>query len=144
VKILVFSDSHNETPPMFRAVEAEKPDTIIHLGDNLSDALALGVKFEKIPLICVRGNCDWGGTHPEEETAELCGRKILVTHGHLYGVKSGLNRISLKGREAGADLVLFGHTHRAYIARSGGVHLFNPGAVSGRGRDRDRTYGVVC
>jgi len=138
MKILVFSDSHGETKAMLAAAEAEKPDMLIHLGDNLRDGLALGTQ-----ALCVRGNCDWGETHPEEETVELCGVKIFITHGHLYGVKSGLNRIAFKGREIGADLILFGHTHRAYIAQNGDVRLFNPGAVSGRVWDREKTYGVV-
>jgi hypothetical protein len=138
MKILVFSDSHGETASMFAVMEAEAPDLVIHLGDNLKDGLALGPQ-----TLCVKGNCDWGEAHSDQETFELCGRKIFITHGHLYGVKNGLNRIAFKGMEIGADLVLFGHTHRAFIAKSGNTWLFNPGTIGGRSRDLVKSYGLV-
>jgi hypothetical protein len=144
MKIAVFSDSHGETDSMLAVIKAEKPEMVIHLGDCLSDGSALRTELGETPMLCVRGNCDWSDSHhPETETAELCGRKVFLTHGHLYGVKNGLNRILLKGRETGADLVLFGHTHQAYIDQNGPVRLFNPGAMTGRGRDNEKTYGIV-
>ena len=143
MKLLVFSDSHNQTEAMPDAVRRETPDLIVHLGDHAHDARAITARFPGVPLRSVRGNCDYGAEGGDVELLEFCGRKVFLTHGHLYGVKNGLDNITRKGASAGADLVLFGHTHRAYIGKSGGLTLFNPGAVSGRGWDRDKTYGVV-
>jgi hypothetical protein len=144
MKLLVFSDSHSQTGAMLSAIERGQPDMIVHLGDHVYDTAAIRARFPAIPLHCVRGNCDPGRDGGAETgTLELCGMKILLTHGHLYGVKNGLDRIMQTGVSSGADLVLFGHTHKAAIMRSGNTTLFNPGAVSGRGWDKDRTYGVV-
>jgi hypothetical protein len=141
--LLVFSDSHKEVSVMVGAAERESPDMLLHLGDHADDGLALGARFPDIPLRIVRGNCDYNREVGELETLELCGKKIILTHGHLFGVKNGLDRIASLGENANADLVLFGHTHRAYISKSGGMTLFNPGAVCGRGWDKGKTYGIV-
>ena len=143
MKLLIFSDSHNETEAMLDAVRRENPELIVHLGDHIHDTPAIRARFPDIPLRTVRGNCDFGADGGDMELLKICGRMILLTHGHLYGVKNGLDKITRKGASAGADLVLFGHTHRAYIGQSGRLRLFNPGAVCGRGWDRDRTYGVA-
>ena len=38
VKVLVFSDSHGYNMAMAYAIEREKPDAVIHLGDHTDDA----------------------------------------------------------------------------------------------------------
>jgi hypothetical protein len=143
MKLIVFSDSHQEREAMRAAVAREKPDMIIHLGDHADDALAVGEAFPGIPLHAVRGNCDYNREIGDAETLTVEGRKLFMTHGHLYGVKNGLSRITDMGKSANADLVMFGHTHFAYIAKSGGMTLFNPGTVRGNGRDGTGTYGTV-
>jgi putative phosphoesterase len=61
-----------------------------------------------------------------------------MTHGHLYGVKTGLDALINAGRLRRADVVLFGHTHRAYREDFGGMLLVNPGSI-GMGA---KTYAV--
>ena len=56
-----------------------------------------------------------------------------MCHGHKYNVKSSLLPITYKGKEVGADIVLFGHTHRAYLDEIDGMTIMNPGSVSGYG-----------
>ena len=36
-KICVFSDSHGNSENMIQAIEMEKPDIVIHLGDGAGD-----------------------------------------------------------------------------------------------------------
>ena len=38
MKVLVFSDSHGYNMAMAYAIEREKPDAVIHLGDHTDDA----------------------------------------------------------------------------------------------------------
>ena len=38
MKVLVFSDSHGYNMSMAYAIEREKPDAVIHLGDHTDDA----------------------------------------------------------------------------------------------------------
>ena len=139
MKCLVLSDSHGNTPLMSRAV-AMHPDAevIFFLGDGLSDADALAVYFTDKAWLTVRGNCDFSGFFKNSpvlktEEIELMGRRIVYTHGDLYGVKYGLDRIKYLAEEARADVVLFGHTHtphEEYVSGERPFYLFNPGSLS--------------
>ena len=141
MKIVVFSDSHGNTSFMEQAVQAEKPDHILHLGDVVRDARALAETFPQIPLDYVPGNCDgFCGSEQAERLLELEGRTILMMHGHTRGVKAGIGGAVRAGRDAGADVVLFGHTHEALCDRVGPMWVLNPGSVRGYFRT---TYGVI-
>lgn len=139
MKILVLSDSHRNLPPMETAVLEEKPDQIIHLGDHESDAEDLGRFFPRIPVCSVAGNCDGFSGVPRYKLISFAGKKLFLTHGHYYGVKTGLEHLVNTAHVAGADAVLFGHTHRPYYAESEGMLVINPGSVGMGGR----TYGVL-
>ena len=132
MKILVLSDSHGTMSSMEYAVERLRPDYIFHLGDYERDARKLSEFYPDIPLLSVPGNCDW--PLPGKQLAllrEFDGVRILMTHGHAYGVKNGLLRMELAAREAGAHVALFGHTHHACCEEINGLWMLNPGACSG-------------
>ena len=99
-------------------------------GDHASDGRHLEQALV-ISAFIVRGNCDACEDAPEEQLVELGGWKLLLCHGHRYHVKQNLQSIYYRGLEAGADIVLFGHTHQA-IYEAGAVTLINPGSVSSR------------
>lgn len=139
MKILVLSDSHRNLPPMETAVLAENPDQIIHLGDHESDAEDLGRFFPRIPVCSVAGNCDMFACGPRYKLVTFAGKKLFLTHGHYYGVKVGLEKLVNTGLTAGADAILFGHTHVPYYAEVEGVPVINPGTIGMGGR----TYGVL-
>lgn len=141
MKLLVFSDSHGITKYMKEAIETEKPDYVIHLGDHTRDADAIRLQYPELPLVSVRGNCDFDASVPDQLLLEWDGVRVLMAHGHRYSVKSGLLRLALGAREAQADMALFGHTHLAYCAQEGGCWLFNPGTCGLVGRGP--TYGVI-
>ena len=128
MKLLVLSDSHGERGSMTRAVELEKPDYVIHLGDCVDDAQWLSREYPMLPLANVRGNCDFGDMTQELRLAEYGGVRVLMSHGHRYQVKSGLLRYSLAARENQVDVALFGHTHQAYCEEWDGLWLVNPGS----------------
>ena len=131
MKILVFSDSHGNTAFMEQAVLAEGPDHILHLGDVCSDARALARRFPSIPLDLVPGNCDGFSGGEAERLLELGGRRILILHGHTRGVKAGIGGAVRAARDAGADVVCFGHTHEALCDRAGPLWILNPGSIRG-------------
>ncbi len=140
LKILVVSDSHGDLDALRSAVRRERPQAIIHLGDHASDADAIANEFAGLPVLSVRGNCDFDTpTRAETLTREIEGVRIFAAHGHRYGVKSGLLRLSYAAREAGARLALFGHTHCPYLGEEGEMTLMNPGACGGF----RPSYGVV-
>ena len=41
MRIAVFSDSHGVKEPMLAAIEEQKPDMVLHLGDYVRDAEAI-------------------------------------------------------------------------------------------------------
>ena len=64
-------------------------------------------------FLAVRGNCDFGSDLPLTGEFTAQGVKIFYTHGHYYGVKSGLYTLACAARERGAQVALYGHTHNA-------------------------------
>ena len=140
MKILVFSDSHGRLGLMLDAVEKERPRRIFFLGDNYRDGEALADAYPDIPVDMVKGNCDFC-PGPVELLVEAEGVRFLLTHGHRYYAKSGTDRLAQAGKEKGAAVVCFGHTHDALNRPEGGVWLFNPGTAGGiHGRPG---YGVI-
>lgn len=128
-KLLVFSDSHGVTESMRQAVETQRPNYIVHLGDCERDAKWLSTLFSDLPLISLPGNCDRPSPNAiQTKLLDFEGVKVFMTHGHLYDVKRGLLKLELAGREAGADIVLFGHTHQQLCTEKNGLWLLNPGS----------------
>ena len=138
MKILVLSDSHGKVKNMLAAAGQEAPDMIIHLGDYARDCGALRVNCPDLSVKCVRGNCD--GNAPGLDTDEFTvGQKhFFITHGHLFGVKRNTDSLIQHGICAGADIVLYGHTHYQDMTHIGEMLLVNPGSI---GYDRD--YAVI-
>lgn len=142
MKCLVFSDSHNYPYFMEKAIR-KNPDTeiVFFLGDGLSDIEELYYRFPRIKFLSVKGNCDFRfivAGEAVQKTAEIhiFDKKIVYTHGDLYGAKYGKSGLSDLARSRAADIVLFGHTHKAeleYVNEGGKPHyLFNPGSAGAR------------
>lgn len=132
MKVVIFSDSHGTYDNMMRIVKLEKPELILYLGDGLRDAAAVEGQFPDIPMYKVYGNCDImpPKSVPANQEILICGYRVFMTHGHLYSVKTGLYEIMQEGRDRGADLLLFGHTHKALCEHSGSMWVCNPGSMS--------------
>ena len=140
MKILVLSDSHQIMKYMVEAVELEHPDYVIHLGDCVGDAQDLQKHYPMLPIAFVRGNCDFFDLEEETKLTEYDGVRILITHGHKYGVKSGLLRYLLAAKENQVDIALFGHTHCAYCENESGIWMVNPGSCGAGARP---TYAII-
>jgi putative phosphoesterase len=136
MKILVFSDSHNQTIHMKTAVQNEQPNLIIHLGDCVRDAKQVESLFPDIKVVFVSGNNDFGYMVQSEMVIEIENKNFFITHGHQYNVKNGLERIFNVAKQKGAEVLLFGHTHLPYNVYEYGMYAFNPGASN-------LSYGVI-
>lgn len=131
MRILVLSDSHGNSARMRALYRDGNWNAVIFLGDGSRDADELADITGGIPVYRVKGNCDmFMCDAPEIQYIFLGGKKIMLTHGHLYSVKSGLMRLSLAAREQGADAVLFGHTHNQFIDESENLLILNPGSIA--------------
>ena len=98
---------------MVRAIRQQRPDAVFHLGDCERDTQRLEKEVPDLPLYRVCGNCDREPVNPEVLQLTLDGMKFFLTHGHRYSVKYTLDALLNAAYFAGADMVLFGHTHRA-------------------------------
>jgi hypothetical protein len=116
-------------------------DAIFHAGDLAADARRLEETY-KIKVYSVSGNCDANSPEPGEKVLEVGGKKILLTHGHLYGVKFGYERLYSRAKNISADVVVFGHTHRPENACYQDILFFNPGSTS-LPRGGAGTYGIL-
>ena len=143
MRIVVFSDSHNDFDVLCRAVRAQpQADMFLHLGDGQDEFDELREKFPDKRMMFVRGNCDWGSRAESEAVVTLGDRKIFLTHGHMYDVKRGTEKLRSKAKALGVDVACFGHTHNAATWRVDGVYMLNPGSIAFP-RGTPPTYGVI-
>ncbi len=139
MKILVLSDSHGNIGNMVQAVERESPQMIFHLGDCWRDGQRLHERYPDIGFFQVPGNCDYRSSEQPELLLFLENRRVLLCHGHTYGVKQSLIGAGLAAEEQDLDLFLFGHTHKPLVDKRGKTLFLNPGSI-GEGR---AYYGVI-
>ena len=121
-------------------------DLIVHAGD-VGGASTLERLRQIAPVEAVRGDHDGGMTElPPWRELSLGGRRVVIVHGNrsrlieepvtLLGTLSlglvwpdlGLPG-HLKRRFPDADVIVYGHTHRARADLLGGTLVFNPGAI---------------
>ena len=129
MKIAVFSDTHQQIGDAARVIDREQPDLVIHLGDHIRDAYTLAGQFPHTPMEWVPGNCDYAPGEPETKLLTLNGIRIMITHGHHYRVKYELDALLNAAYFQGADMVLFGHTHRPVNDRVEGIYVVNAGSA---------------
>ncbi len=157
--LLILSDSHGRSDRIDELLRRVRPAGILFAGDGVRDLSRIDLPC---PLWAVRGNCDWmsepliiGGALREPDEEELLlweGQRILLCHGHRWGVKSDLFALIAHAAEEEVDLVVFGHTHTPlHDYRSPGevyrgvtlrkpLHVFNPGSL---GAGHPATFGIL-
>ena len=129
-KVLVVSDSHGEVGNMLLAAELVRPQLLIHLGDGWRDVQRLRRLLPELPCEQVPGNCDYRVHEPAERILELEGKRVYLCHGHTQGVKTDLAMVLRTAMERGAEVLLFGHTHKPFVDIRSGVVMLNPGSIS--------------
>jgi len=144
IRLGILSDTHKELAAARRAVKQMGPiDRLLHGGDHYRDAQQLA-RLVPVPVEAVVGNCDWlGADGPEELVLQFERVKILLTHGHRYGVKHGYDLLVDRALALGVKVAVFGHTHKAYQAWEKGVLLFNPGSLAYPRGGEHLTFGIL-
>lgn len=137
MKILVLSDSHAARSFMRLAVNAVKPDAIVHLGDHYEDGEVIAQENPRIPVHQVPGNCDrfrCDPSLPQILCYDVGGVRLYMTHGHLHAVKSSRYRLLAEARAMKAVAVLYGHTHIPdCYQEEDGLWVLNPGTCGSFG-----------
>jgi putative phosphoesterase len=139
-------------------------DVILHAGD-VDDPAALEPLREIAPVHAVSGNfhildlSDGGASLPKVIELELADKHVVLVHGHRPGPigfllkglhmfaenlrltdNGALNRRSARRLARAypkADIIVFGHSHRAHVEWMGDTLLVNPGAVL-ESKDREQ------
>ena len=130
-KILVISDTHKNISNAVEVIEEKKPDYVLHLGDLAEDAEELQLIYPRTEIIGVRGNCYWvsRAQAPDVRVIDIEGVRIMMCHGHTYGVKNGLCAFTEAAMEKGVEIALFGHTHIPMLDNRGDIIIINPGTI---------------
>lgn len=132
MKVAIVADTHRHKraiDKVVRVLQAEAPDRILHLGDNVEDAVTLSALLGQ-EVLTVAGNTDYSFSDPDERVLKLGGHTLYMVHGHFHQVKGSLAPLARAARGKGADIALYGHTHVALETEQGGVRIFNPGSAA--------------
>lgn len=160
MKIFFVSDIHGSIHYAQKAMErfeSEKADYIVMLGDILYHGARNPLPLDHSPkeviellngfsdrIIAVRGNCD---SEVDEmvldfplmstySTILYNGRRIFLTHGHIY------NEEHLPNLEVG-DVFTYGHTHIPRAEKKGDIYVVNPGSITFPKENHPNSYCVL-
>jgi len=137
VRVGLVSDTHGYLDrwlwPLFGGVER-----ILHAGDiggyHLVRELATIA-----PVEAIRGNTDgFHSRYGELLTTAVAGTSIHIRH----KVDLGPAALSALARSIGADVVLFGHSHRPFLEQRGRTLFVNPGSAT-KSRTGTNTAGIL-
>lgn len=165
VTVAVVADTHVPDrvgelhPGLIPALVSLHPDLILHAGDICSPEVLTALR-EVAPVEAVRGNRDWlfVRTLPKTRYLTLNGVDLTLVHGqgnfidyvldkwyHLHqGYRYERYARIVRRTMNGAQVVVFGHTHRPECIQEGEVLMFNPGSASvGPSRRGIPSFGVL-
>ena len=165
VVIGVVSDSHlpdrcDRLPEtLLPSLKALKPDVILHAGDVVTPNV-INLFEEVAPVVMVRGNRDIFFFPHVPRTKELYINDVMITmlHGHAHMFHYLINKVryllfqyrlkwflpTILQEGEGADVIVYGHTHRPMNEVRDGQLLFNPGSVTiSPGPGIPLSYGVL-
>ncbi len=128
MRLGVLSDTHGVLPAEVLDLFAEV-DLILHAGD-VGDPGILTTLQAIAPVHAVWGNCDGFDVRrvtTERVEVRIDGFDLLVLHGHQYG-RPDPESVALAN--PGAEIIVFGHTHRPVLALVDQVvTVMNPGSA---------------
>ena len=131
MRILIISDTHGHEEGLKQLLKAVRPiDYMIHCGDTEGNEDIIR-KMAACPCTIVRGNNDFFSELPREEKVGFGKYRILVTHGHNYGVSMDTEMLKEEAKSGGYNVVMYGHTHKPSIDMSDpAITILNPGSLS--------------
>ncbi|HXY70419.1 MAG TPA: metallophosphoesterase family protein [Gemmatimonadales bacterium] len=142
MRLGLIADTHGRLRSGVHDVFAQV-DRILHAGD-VGDGEVLDELALLAPVTAVYGNVD-GGTlrHrlPRVAEVEIDGFRFVVTHGDQFGSPEP---DALKAAFPDADVIVFGHTHRALIRDLADFTVVvNPGAAGPRRFDLKPSVAIM-
>ncbi|QSX05071.1 metallophosphoesterase [Sedimentibacter sp. zth1] len=131
MRILVLSDTHGNMDYTFlnKIKKHGKFDMLVHCGDCCKDVKSILKETNIDEYINVNGNCDIHNEANDSEKIIVDGKNIIITHGHIFGVKKNLEELKNYAEGENADIVFFGHTHKSFSQYFNNILYFNPGSA---------------
>lgn len=122
MNLIILSDTHGLLRPAVLEL-LKSADAILHAGDINSQAV-VDKLASFAPLYVVRGNNDkeWAEAIPHELTVTLDGVRFYMVH----------NKKDVPADLSGANVVVFGHSHKYSEEQRGDVLWLNPGSCGPR------------
>jgi putative phosphoesterase len=140
-RIGVLSDTHGRLDEIVLG-HLKGVDRIIHAGDIGNEDIIW--ELESIaPVIAVRGNNDGDLiTTPKERLAIIGEITVFVVHQFSVAEKLSTAQRELIEKRL-IDVVVFGHSHKAYQDKWRGTLLFNPGSAGPKRFNLPRSMGYL-
>lgn len=130
MRILIISDTHRKNDNYLKIIdEVGKLDRVIHLGDVEGSEYVIQ-EAAGCPVDIVAGNNDFFSDLPSEKILQIGQYNVMITHGHRYYIGMGNEMLKREAIAQGADIVMYGHTHRPVIDISPNIIAINPGSLS--------------
>ena len=144
MKVLIISDTHGKSSCLKQIHDiVGDVDMLIHLGDVEGDEKLIHDLFD-CEIHMVRGNCDYNPELPIYDEFNIGDKRAFITHGHRYGVNSGISYLEELIDTEGYDFVMYGHTHRPVIDIDDNIIAVNPGSLSyPRQEGRQPSYAIM-
>lgn len=144
MKVLIVSDTHRQNKNFLDVVEKEKDiDLLIHLGDIEGSEYTIQ-QAVSCPVEMVCGNNDFFSSLPSEKIIKIGKHRALITHGHRYYIGMGNEMLKEEAIAQGADIVMYGHTHKPVVEVGNDIVAINPGSLSyPRQENRKASYIVM-
>ena len=138
-KVAVVSDTHSHLDPRIADIVREC-DIAVHGGDICGVEVLEAMQPKSGKIIAVTGNNDpychlTGSELPEVLSFDVAGETITVEHGHTHGAHKPCHD-SLRKAHPEAKIIIYGHTHKQVIDKTGTPWVINPGAAG-----KTRTHG---
>ena len=138
MKIGIISDTHDNLPRIEEAVgifNREKVELVLHAGDFVSPFTFLEFKNLNCPLKGVFGNNDGdklylqekfrgiGKLYPTPYNIKINNKNIVMLHEEKL--------IDALAESQKYDVIIYGHTHRIDLRKTGKTIIINPGECGG-------------
>jgi uncharacterized protein len=141
MKIGIVSDTHRNKTYLNDAVEwlikRHKISMLFHLGDDYADVMDLTDRYvEVVQVPGIYDNEYRNGTSPATIVETIQGLDILLVH--------ALDKDLTREDAQRADIILYGHTHRAEIKLEDGLLHMNPGHLkSAMDKNAPPSFGLL-
>ncbi len=140
MKLVVFSDAHGNETLIERIITFNpNADYYISLGDT---ELKLSYLLD-LDIVAIKGNYPRDPGFCYESVMEIENKKVFLTHGHKYSVRTDLKKLMNHGFDKEYDIILYGHTHIARKDKVNTLLLINPGSIQSPKDNKPPSYVVL-